>query len=225
MILREDYKMAIQGRCKRLVLAGLICALVFAVTASVGCRKKPAREGTAESGISSLPAEQPTSVALLGEAKGSLNEILKAAKTWGPAFESSWGKPAPELSVVDIDGKEHRLNKYRGRDVLVIFWATTCGPCRMEIPELIELRNTVGVNKLVMLAISKEDASLLRSFVAQNQINYTVCTSSRVLPSPFDQVEYVPTSFFIDQKGKIKLATTGKLSSGEIKGLLLASGT
>jgi len=105
----------------------------------------------------------------------------------------------------------------------VDLFSNRCSPCRMEIPDLIELRKTVGEDKLAMLAISNEKPDLVKGFVAKQKINYTVLLSNpRTMPGPFNAVNAIPCSFFIDAKGKIKLATVGMLSLDEIKAILQA---
>jgi len=89
-------------------------------------------------------------------------------------------------------------------------------------PRLIELRKTTDQENLAMLAISDEDPALVKKFVAQQKINYTVLTDPGTLPGPFDTIRFIPCSFFIDPQGKIKLATSGLLSLGEIKAILQA---
>jgi len=104
----------------------------------------------------------------------------------------------------------------------VDLFSNCCSPCLREIPGLIELRKTVGENKLAILAISNENLTLAKRFVAQQKINYTVLTNPGTLPGPFDTIRFIPCSFFIDPQGKIKLATSGLLSLGEIKAILKA---
>ena len=104
----------------------------------------------------------------------------------------------------------------------VDLFSNCCSPCLREIPGLIELRKTVGENKLAILAISNENLTLAKRFVAQQKINYTVLTNPGTLPGPFDTIRFIPCSFFIDPQGKIKLATFGLLSLGEIKAILKA---
>ena len=158
-------------------------------------------------------------------AKGSkltLNEVIRIARTWGPVHESWYGKTAPDFVLTDIEGKEHKLSDYRGKDVLIIFWATWCGPCLIEIPHLIALRNRIGQDKLAMLAISSEDPSLVKNFAAKKKLNYTVMVTTGAMSEPYSNVRTIPSSFFIDPEGKIKLATSGLLSLGEIKAILQA---
>ncbi|MHC4752803.1 MAG: DUF4432 family protein [Planctomycetota bacterium] len=154
--------------------------------------------------------------------KASLNDIITAAKTWGPAYTSWYGKPAPDFALTDITGKEHKLSDYRGKKVLIIFWATWCGPCRVEIPHLIELRRTVGEDDLAMLAISNERPDLVKKFAAQAKLNYTVLIDRGTLPGPYNTIRAIPSSFFIDPEGKIKLASSGLVSLNEIKAILEA---
>jgi peroxiredoxin len=154
--------------------------------------------------------------------KPKLSDVINAARTWEPAFTPWHGKPAPDFTLTDIVGKKHMLSDYRGKDVLIIFWATWCPPCRMEIPHLIELRKTASENDLAMLAISNEKPDLVKGFVAQAQMNYTVLTDPGTLPSPYDTVNAIPSSFFIDRQGKIKLGTSGLISLEEIKAILQA---
>jgi peroxiredoxin len=90
----------------------------------------------------------------------------------------------------------------------------------MQISGLIELRKTISREKLAMLAISNENLALVKRFVAQQKINYTVLTDPGTMPGPFNTVNAIPCSFFIDAKGKIKLATVGMLSLDEIKAIL-----
>jgi peroxiredoxin len=215
-----------QSKYKSLFLIVLIGSMIFAGFAILtGCKKEPAE---------TTELQQPQPVAEQSEAskssltdlfpgpKISLSEVVRSARTWGPAFESWAGKVAPDFSLTDLAGNQHTLSSYRGKNVMIIFWATWCGPCRIEIPDLIELRNTVGEDKLTMLAISRESPALLRSFVAQQNINYTVLTQSERLPKPYAEVNAIPSSFFIDPQGKIKLATVGLLSISDTKAILQA---
>jgi thiol-disulfide isomerase/thioredoxin len=160
----------------------------------------------------------------------TINDIVSAARTWGPAYTSWIGRTAPDFTLTDISGKKHKLSGYRGKDVLLVFWATWCAPCIMEIPHLIELRETTGEDKLAMLAISYTSVmppntiDKIKDFVKQNkEINYTVLPAEVAqMPDPYNRVNAIPCSFFIDTEGKIKLATEGLISLREVKAILQA---
>ncbi len=151
----------------------------------------------------------------------NLQNIVDSAKTWDVAFTSWFGKSAPDFTVKDINGKSHKLSDYRGKNVLVVFWATWCPPCNQEIPHLIELRNTFGEDELAILAISTEDSGLVKSFAESKQINYTVVSlDDSILPQPFASVTSIPTSFYIDRNGAVKLATEGLVSFEDAKAII-----
>jgi len=154
--------------------------------------------------------------------KLGLNDIIKNARTWSAAYQSWYGKPAPNFTLTDITGKDHRLSDYRGRSVMLIFWATWCQPCIIEIPHLIALRNIISKDKLAMLAISNEQPERVKTFVSERKLNYTVLLNPQNMPEPYSYVNAIPSSFFIDPNGRIKLATTGLLSLPEIKAILQA---
>ena len=144
--------------------------------------------------------------------------IAETPKTWDVAFASSFGKDAPDFSVNDITGKAHKLSEYRGRNVVVVFWATWCPACNLEIPHLIELRNMFPEDKLAILSISNEEPGHLKHFAESKGINYTVASlGGSPLPEPFANVTSIPTTFFIDPEGKIKFAAVGVVSLADAK--------
>jgi len=212
------------------IIFGLLIMVSLAAIIS-GCKKEPApqtptEESRAETSLPesefSKPATRP-----LGGLKMSLDDVIRSAKTWGPSFPRWRGQPAPDFVLTDISGRQHKLSDYRGKDVMLIFWASWRSPCRAEIPDLIELRNTVGQDKLAMLAISYispiNSLEMIRDFVAENKINYTVLAAkSSDMPAPYNLVDSIPSSFFINPQGKIKLATIGLLTLSDIKAILQA---
>jgi peroxiredoxin len=152
----------------------------------------------------------------------SLEQIIKAARTWGPSFKPWSGKPAPDFTLSDIEGNKHKLSDYKGKNVLIVFWATWCGPCLREIPDLIELRNTVSQDDLAVLAISNERPDVVKKFVAKTKMNYTILLDPGILPGPYNTIRAIPSSFFIDSDGRIKLGSTGLVSLAEIKAIFAA---
>jgi peroxiredoxin len=159
--------------------------------------------------------------------KPSLAPIIRAARTWGPTYESWYGKTAPDFALEDLAGKQHKLSDYRGKKVMLVFWATWCPPCKMEIPDLVKLRGELTEDKLAMLAISAEKEDLVKGFVAKQNINYTILLDTGKMPTPFGfmriyQTSGVPCSFFIDAEGKIILATSGLISLNEAKAIIQA---
>ena len=163
-------------------------------------------------------APLPTEVEVVK--KASLSDIARAARTWRPGYQTWYGKPAPDFTLTDLAGKEHKLSDYKGKNVLLIFWATWCPPCRVEIPDLIELRKTTSQDELAMLAVSNESPALVKSFVEQAKMNYTILIDRGALPEPYSTISAIPSSFFIDRQGKIKFSTTGVVSLDEVKAIL-----
>ena len=186
----KESKMSNQKKLQKilLVVVGLAAVAVVAVFASVRSQLGMPNDATGK----------------------SPEYIAEAPKTWDVAFASSFGKEAPDFSVKDIEGKTHKLSDYRGRNVVVVFWATWCPACKLEIPHLIELRNMFPDDKLAILAISNEEPGHLKHFAESKDINYTVASpGENPLPEPFANVTSIPTSFFIDPEGKIKFAAVG----------------
>ena len=150
----------------------------------------------------------------------SHKHIAQPQKTWDEAFTSSFGKDAGDFVVEDIEGSTHKLRDYRGRNVVVVFWATWCPACNLEIPHLIELRKMLPEDKLGILAISNEESDHLKNFAASKNINYTIATLGGPLPEPFASVTSIPTTFFIDSEGKIRFAAVGVVSLEHAKAIL-----
>ncbi|MBK5100870.1 MAG: TlpA family protein disulfide reductase [Desulfobacteraceae bacterium] len=125
--------------------------------------------------------------------------------------KASEGPTAPDFSLPDLSGNMTSLAQYRGRVVVVDFWATWCPPCKMSIPELVKLQEKYRDKGLVVLGISLDDPGrasdkYLRAFKDDYNINYTVLRfNHQVLRDYFGfETPAIPTMFIIDREGKIR---------------------
>jgi peroxiredoxin len=111
---------------------------------------------------------------------------------------------APAFSLTDLDGRPIVLNSYRGKVVLLNFWATWCEPCRKEIPRFIQFQDSYGPRGLQVLGISMDDDSKpVRQFRNQYRVNYPVAMGDAKLAETYGGVLGLPISFVIDPEGRI----------------------
>lgn len=121
------------------------------------------------------------------------------------ASAASSGLPAlPELSLTDINGAALRTADYKGKVVLVNFWAAWCVPCADEIPQFIALEKKYQGEGLQVIGFSVEDdARELRDFCHQHQVNYPVVPGDLRVADAFGGVLGLPTTFIISRDGRI----------------------
>jgi thiol-disulfide isomerase/thioredoxin len=111
---------------------------------------------------------------------------------------------APELHVQTLDGKPLTLASASGKVILLNFWATWCGPCRMEIPGLIELQKQYKDSLQIMsLLVDVDDVDDARKFVADAELNYPVAVATNDVRLEYGGVSALPTVFVIDTRGRI----------------------
>jgi thiol-disulfide isomerase/thioredoxin len=111
---------------------------------------------------------------------------------------------APAFQLNDLNGKPVSLAEAKGKIVLLNFWATWCGPCRAEIPDLVDLQKRYADKfEIIALATDEDDPDEVRRFVLQSGINYRVAISSDAVRRDYGGIAALPTSFVIDPEGRI----------------------
>jgi peroxiredoxin len=108
-----------------------------------------------------------------------------------------------DFSLVDLQGRTWNLKEMRGNVVLVNFWATWCPPCRSEMPDLQGLYNQFRDQGLVVLGISDEDASKVKSYIDQNHYGYPILLDPERKVHKAYNIEGIPRSFLYDREGKL----------------------
>ena len=135
-------------------------------------------------------------------------------------------KPAPALALPDEQGATVNLADYKGKVVLLDFWATWCGPCKIEIPWFIEFQRKYKDQGFTVLgvAMDEEGWSIVKPFAEKYKMNYPLLLGNDEAATAFGGVEVLPTTFLIDRQGRIVATHLGLVSKDEfengIKGLL-----
>lgn len=122
-----------------------------------------------------------------------------------PAESATTKQPSPAWELKDVDGKTVKSSDFAGKVVVLDFWATWCGPCRMEIPGFIELHKQYADKGLVVVGVSldRDGASAVKPFIEKSGINYHIVLADEAVVSAFGGIEGIPTTFIIDRKGQI----------------------
>jgi thiol-disulfide isomerase/thioredoxin len=137
------------------------------------------------------------------------------------------GKPAPDVTLKDLDGKDVNLGQYKGKVVLVNFWATWCDPCRVEIPWLIEMQQKYGAKGFTVLGVAMDDEgkSVVAPFIQKERfdvngskfpMNYPIVLGNDAIADKFGGLLGYPTSVLISRDGKQIKRITGLISYEEI---------
>jgi thiol-disulfide isomerase/thioredoxin len=132
---------------------------------------------------------------------------------------------APQFSLTDITGKPLKLSDYQAKVVVLDFWATWCGPCRIEIPGFIELQKRYASQGFTMIGISMDDSpEPVVDFYKELQMNYPVAVGNARLGELYGGLPGLPTTFLIGRDGRIYAKHVGAIDPAvfetEIKELL-----
>lgn len=129
------------------------------------------------------------------------------------------GVPAPDFTLMALDGSSVRLSDFRGKAVLLNFWATWCPPCKVEMPWFEDLQKQYGKDGLVVLGVAMDDSepAAIAKFASEVGVNYPVLLGTDKVSDDYGDVQYLPTTFYIGRDGAIVDKMTGLLDRKEIE--------
>ena len=163
-----------------------------------------------------LQKVQGTSVA-----EGANNQSVQQDVAADEGMPDLRGKRAPEFSLRTVDGKKISLADYKGKAVLINFWATWCAPCKIEMPWFVALHNQYASQGFEILGVSEDDADTPRSKLAkfgkEQGLNYPLLVGEDAMSRKYGGVEFLPTSYFVGRDGKVVAETAGLVSKDEVE--------
>lgn len=131
------------------------------------------------------------------------------------------GKRAPEFTLKTLDGKKVSLSDYKGKAVLINFWATWCAPCKIEMPWFVSLREQYASQGFEILGVSEDDADTphakIAKFGQEQKLNYPLLMGDDAVSRKYGGVEFLPTSYFVGRDGKIVAETAGLVSKDDVE--------
>ncbi|HPW16961.1 MAG TPA: TlpA disulfide reductase family protein [Candidatus Aminicenantes bacterium] len=130
---------------------------------------------------------------------------IAAAACATPAKEAA-AAAAPDFAITDLEGKTLSLASYRGKVLVLNFWATWCPPCRREIPDFIEAYRELQGEGLEILGVSVDEmtAGALRDWARRTGINYPVALATPEIVRAYEPGDYIPATIVVDRKGFIR---------------------
>lgn len=126
-------------------------------------------------------------------------------------------KTAPAFTLKDSNGKPTTLAEYKGKVVLLNFWATWCGPCKIEIPWFVEFEQKYKDKGFAVLgvAMDEEGWEIVKPYITDKKVNYRVLLGDDATAQLYGGVDSLPTTFLIDKTGKIAGVHVGLVSKSE----------
>src|SRR5215813_5674390 len=119
--------------------------------------------------------------------------------------------PAPQLVLKDIEGRTLRLTDYKGKVVLLNFWATWCAPCRAEMPDLVKWQRKYKSQGLQVIGVTYPPLEIAeaREFIKDIEVNYPIALGEERTKAMFDRGETLPVTVVIDKKGMVREVIQG----------------
>ena len=152
-------------------------------------------------------------------ASGKYLDRTRKHRTAGVLVGDPVGVPAPDFELTSLDGKRVKLSDFRGKAVLLNFWATWCSPCKVEMPWFVDLQKKYGNDGFVVLGVAMDDSdpSKIAQFASEMGVNYPVLLGTDKVSDDYGNVQFLPTTFYIDRDGRIVGKGTGLLARSEVE--------
>jgi len=145
--------------------------------------------------------------------------VHQSRRTGGASARLTPSTIAPDFSLESLDGPTMRLSDFRGKAVLLNFWATWCGPCKIEMPWFVELQKQYGPQGFQIVGVAMDDASKqdIAKFAKDMGVNYPILIGKEAVGDAYGGVPGLPESFFIGRDGKIVDKIVGLEGKAEIE--------